>query len=190
MTNATRTETSRPSTRHRVVGPDSQCNVSFNPRTLSLFLGPNIIVENIVHLFQRPPISLGHKKPRPNERQSTEHTEEDIRPIASVLNERGGYQSNNEVVEPVRHGRICDALCSERGREYFSRHRPWDRAPGCAVGQHKEAEERNAGPCFSCMARPAIFELAHENSDYKMGNDHACCSSKEERSTTESVHTP
>ena len=55
--------------------------------TIFLLLAADIL-KDAVHLLQRPTIGLWDEQIRPNKGEETENSEEDIRPVIRVLNER------------------------------------------------------------------------------------------------------
>lgn len=60
-----------------------------------------LVLENVVHLLERPTVGLRHKEERPDECQNAKYSEKGVSAEACVLDERGCDQADNEVVKPL-----------------------------------------------------------------------------------------
>lgn len=76
-------------------------NFRFDSLSALFFTFTRVVLENVIHLLQRPTLSFWNEEECPDTRQKTEDCEEDVCAFASVFDERRGDQADDEIVQPV-----------------------------------------------------------------------------------------
>jgi hypothetical protein len=67
--------------------------LGFNRSPFLFLCFAGIVLENMVHLFKGSALGFGHEEECPHSGEHTEDSEEDIGPVAGVLNERWGNET-------------------------------------------------------------------------------------------------